>query len=235
MAGPRLTAPAAKLVRSIATASSTGAIYQASTIATSSKASVPLMRKYADLLKERNLDGDVRTRTTPARTGHAMDVSPDWDGQAVSWSIDRSLTRALQRHIYTRSANRPHPPPQKMRLMQTFSSSAPRPMMLQAQEMDHTILPSFESLAGPRPDYTSRLRVPILPDNFVAHHTPEVVDEPLPLPEINVVAADPDKVYIAALTEVEGMTVDGVELKFAHGGAKQGLEQGVFNLGRMTF
>lgn len=53
MAGPRVTGPVAKLARSITTAS------QQSSILTSSKAGAPLSRKYADLLKERNIDSDV--------------------------------------------------------------------------------------------------------------------------------------------------------------------------------
>ncbi|KAI1875453.1 hypothetical protein JX265_004511 [Neoarthrinium moseri] len=181
MTGPRLTAPAAKLARSISTTSSASAVPAASTLFTSSKAAAPLMRKYADLLKERNLDGD-----------HS-------------------------RHIYTRSANRPHPPPQHMRLMQTFSTtSTPAAKAEEKSHMDYAVLPSFESLATPGPDSASRLRVPLLPDNFVARHVPEAADEPLPMPEINVLAADPDAVSVSAFTEVEGMTLDGVELKFAH-------------------
>lgn len=53
MAGPRLTGPAAKLARSITTSA------QSSTLLTGSKAAAPLSRKYADLLKERNIDPDV--------------------------------------------------------------------------------------------------------------------------------------------------------------------------------
>lgn len=115
-----------------------------------------------------------------------------------------------------------------MRLMQTFSSSAPRAVAADLHSVDHTILPSFASLAGPKlTDYASHLRVPILPDNFVVHNPPEAIDEPLPHPEINVVAADPEKVYVSSLTEVEGMTVDNMELKFAHEGPKKEQERGM--------
>jgi hypothetical protein len=44
---------------------------------------------------------------------------------------------------------------------------------------------------------------------------PEAEDLPLARPVISVVAANPDTVLPAALTEVEGMGADGVELKFA--------------------
>ncbi|KAK1827997.1 hypothetical protein QBC39DRAFT_237535, partial [Podospora conica] len=43
---------------------------------------------------------------------------------------------------------------------------------------------------------------------------PEAVDAPLPRPVISVVAARPELVLPAALTEVEGMGIDGVELRF---------------------
>jgi hypothetical protein len=50
----------------------------------------------------------------------------------------------------------------------------------------------------------------------VRSHEPDVPDAPLPEPEIVVIAANPENVQPAALTEVEGMGVDGVELGFAH-------------------
>ncbi|KAL2268761.1 hypothetical protein VTJ83DRAFT_3607 [Remersonia thermophila] len=79
-----------------------------------------------------------------------------------------------------------------------------------------------------RYDPYAHIRVPLLPDRRSASasaqasgfHAPEAVDAPLPKPEIVVVAADPTRVLPAALTEVEGMGVDGVELKFAHEEAK---------------
>lgn len=60
MAGPRLTAPAAsKLVRSISTTAAAAAVPKSSTLLATSKSAAPLSRKYADLLKERNIDPDV--------------------------------------------------------------------------------------------------------------------------------------------------------------------------------
>ncbi|KAH8671057.1 hypothetical protein BX600DRAFT_237636 [Xylariales sp. PMI_506] len=182
MSGPRLTAPAAKvLCRSLSTTAPV-AVPKTATHFTSSKVAAPLARKYAELLGERSHDADHN------------------------------------RHLTTRSANRPHPPPRRVRLMQTFSSSSSRPRAVEQHSIDYAVLPSWESLQAPQTDSASRLRVPLLPDNFLAHHAPEASDAPLPMPEISVVAADPENVSISALTEVEGMGIDGVELKFAHEG-----------------
>jgi hypothetical protein len=183
MAGPRLTAPAAKqLVRSISTTPSP-AVPKSTTLLTSSKTTAPLMRKYAELLKERNIDSEGSQHP---------------------------------RSLYTRSANRPHPAPKRMRLMQTFTTSAPRTAERKRSTMDFAVLPGASSLEGEAMDPYAHIRVPLLPDNFMAHNAPEALDEPSPMPEINIVAANPELVSVSALTEVEGMTMDGVELKFAH-------------------
>ncbi|KAK6070579.1 hypothetical protein SCUP515_08404 [Seiridium cupressi] len=188
LTGPRLTAPAAKLARFITTTTHSGAVPQATTLITSSRAAAPLSQKYAELLKEKNLEGD-----------HS-------------------------RHIYTRSANRPHPPPRRMRLMQTFTSSASRPAPSGSSSMDFMVLPNLQDTPA---DSASRLRVPILPDNYDAHHAPPVTIEPVLQGQINVIAADPEKVSVSALTEVEGMTVDGLELRFAHEAPKKEAEPGM--------
>lgn len=121
------------------------------------------------------------------------------------------------RHLTTRSANRPHPPPRHVRLMQPFTSSAARPAQSDPSSIDFAVMPSRESLEAAEIDPFSRLRVPLLPDNYLARNAPEVADAPLPMPEISVIAAHPENVAtISALTEVEGMGVDGVELRFAH-------------------
>ncbi|KAI1140434.1 hypothetical protein F5Y05DRAFT_317805 [Hypoxylon sp. FL0543] len=178
-AGPRLTAPASKLARSIST-TSTASVPKGTTLLTSSKTSAPISRKYADLLKERNIDADH------------------------------------PRHLYTRSSNRPHPPPRTMRLMQTFTSSAPRDAQTNTATMDKIIFPGSAALEGASDDPFAHLRVPLLPDNFATHHTPDVADGPVAQPQISIVAANPELVSPSALTEVEGMGVDGVELKFVH-------------------
>ncbi|KAI1475288.1 hypothetical protein K445DRAFT_294273 [Daldinia sp. EC12] len=178
-AGPRLTAPASKLIRSIST-TATASVPKSNTLLTSSKNAAPLSRKYADLLKERNIDPD-----------HS-------------------------RHLYTRSSNRPHPPPRTMRLMQSFTSSAPQATQADASTMDHIFFPGSAALEGSSNDPFAHLRVPLLPDNFATHHTPETTDGPVAPAQISIVAANPELVSPAALTEVEGMGIDGVELKFVH-------------------
>ncbi|KAK7972968.1 hypothetical protein PG996_007190 [Apiospora saccharicola] len=187
MAGPRLTAPVARqIVRSISTTTHTQAIPKATTLITSSKVSAPLMRKYADLLKERNLETDGRSR-----------------------------------EFTTRSANRPHPPPKRMRLMQTLNPSASYSQIAAAQgTVDSTVLPNFNFMESSASE--GSLRVPLLPDNYSVAYAPEAADEPVAMPEISIVAAHPENVSPAALTEVEGMTMDGIELKFAHENTKYG-------------
>ncbi|KAI0426598.1 hypothetical protein F5Y09DRAFT_318547 [Xylaria sp. FL1042] len=172
MAGPRVTGPVAKLARSITTSA------QPSTLLTSSKAGAPLSRKYADLLKERNIDPD------------------------------------RSRHLYTRSSNLPHPQPRKMRLMQTFSSTATSNTT--AQSVDNIVFPGSAVFEGANQDPFTKLRVPLLPDNAGFQHAPEAADGPTTVHDISIVAANPDLVSPSALTEIEGMGMDGVELKFIH-------------------
>ncbi|KAI1639626.1 hypothetical protein F4809DRAFT_594914 [Biscogniauxia mediterranea] len=179
MSGPRLTAPASRLVRSISTTAA-AAVPKSSTLLTGSKAAAPLSRKYADLLRERNIDPDH------------------------------------PRHLTTRTSNRPHPPPRKLRLMQTFSSTAPVAARADSSTIDFMVFPGSAALEGVANDPFSMLRVPLMPDNFASHHAPETIDEPVAVPEISIVAAKPELVTPAALTEVEGMDMDGVELKFVH-------------------
>ncbi|KAI1826023.1 hypothetical protein F4861DRAFT_130398 [Xylaria intraflava] len=172
MVGPRVTAPVAKLARSITTTA------QPATLLTSSKAAAPLSRKYADLLKDRNIDQD-----------HS-------------------------RHLYTRSSNLPYPQPRKLRLMQTFSSSAAPNATVRS--VDNIVFPGSAVFSGAAHDPFNNIRVPLLPDNVMFQHSPESADGPVATPEISIVAANPDLVSPSALTEIEGMGVDGVELKFIH-------------------
>ncbi|KAI1439159.1 hypothetical protein GGR50DRAFT_4341 [Xylaria sp. CBS 124048] len=175
MAGPRVTAPIAKLARSITTSA------HSTNLLTSSKAGAgaPLSRKYADLLKERNIDPDH------------------------------------PRHLYTRSSNLPHPQPRKMRLMQTFSSSAT--VNATVRSVDNIVFPGSAVFDGASSrDSSNGIRVPLLPDNVMFQHSPESTDGPVATPEISIVAANPDLVSPSALTEIEGMGMDGVELKFIH-------------------
>ncbi|KAK4150973.1 hypothetical protein C8A00DRAFT_36395 [Chaetomidium leptoderma] len=125
--------------------------------------------------------------------------------------------------------------------MQTFHHSAPKPSPPSFSTIDHAILPNLHA-EGFQYDPYVHIRVPLLPDNTlpppITFHLPEAADAPLRQPEILVVAANPEHVLPAALTEVEGMGVDGVELGFAHilgreeemGGGGEGVES--FEMGR---
>jgi hypothetical protein len=105
--------------------------------------------------------------------------------------------------------------------MQTFTSSASRPARSDVTTIDFMVLPNLQDA---QLGTTNKLRVPILPDNYNTHHAPLVAEEPVLQGQINVVAADPDNVSVSALTEVEGMAMDGVELKFAHESPKRQIE-----------
>ncbi|KAF4591671.1 hypothetical protein GQ602_001970 [Ophiocordyceps camponoti-floridani] len=60
-------------------------------------------------------------------------------------------------------------------------------------------------------------RVPILPDNYSVAHGPLPVQDPVQPPDVSIVASDPENVLPGApLSEVEGISLDGVELKFVH-------------------
>lgn len=123
----------------------------------------------------------------------------------------------------------PSPVPSRNRvvpLMQTFNfrTTTPRDARLDVSTIDYAVMPSFAGEAD-REAAASRmaLRVPLLPDNYAPDrqnldgHAPEVADGPLASPQIVVVAAHPEHVVAAsALTEIEGVGIDGVELKFAH-------------------
>ncbi len=119
----------------------------------------------------------------------------------------------------------PHRPtaplaPRKMPLMQGFRTSAPKPARYDTSHIDFAVFPDLAAQEPSSIDPYTRIRVPLLPDNTSpapgTFRAPEAVDAPLPAAQISVVAANPDVVLPAALTEVEGMGVDGVELKFAH-------------------
>lgn len=112
--------------------------------------------------------------------------------------------------------------------MQGFHTTpAPRYAQADVSTIDFAVLPSHEQLfgSGSGSDAFSRVRVPLLPDNFSPNRAavpgsfaPEATDAPLRAPEIVVMAADPSSVNaVSALTEVEGFSPDGVELSFAHG------------------
>ncbi len=110
--------------------------------------------------------------------------------------------------------------------MQTFNfrTSTPKAAQLDTSTIDYAVMPSLAAdNAAAKEASLMALRVPLLPDNFFPQrelldgHGPEETDGPLAGPQIVVVAAHPDLVTPAsALTEIEGIGIDGVELSFAH-------------------
>lgn len=105
--------------------------------------------------------------------------------------------------------------------MQAFHTTPSTPAQADPSTIDFAFLPDL-SVAAPSTHFVGR--VPLLPDNFAPSRdtlptifAPEAADEPALMPEIVVVAADPANVStVSALTEVEGMSPDGVELSFVH-------------------
>jgi hypothetical protein len=103
--------------------------------------------------------------------------------------------------------------------MQGFHSSAAPAARVEAPLLGFTVLPMLHAeAAAAREAAANIVRVPLMPDNFSPDRSSfpsEAPDAPLPAAQISVVAAHPENV-LSALTEVEGIGLDGVELKFVH-------------------
>lgn len=102
--------------------------------------------------------------------------------------------------------------------MQTFHSSASRSAtVVPSLNLDAMVLPDLGGPVGV--DASSGLRMPLLPDNYGAAHVSEVAETSDMAQMPSIVAADPEKVAPSTpLSSVEGINLDGVELKFAHEG-----------------
>lgn len=115
------------------------------------------------------------------------------------------------RGITTTHRPTPQPKPSKTYtrpLMQTFSSTS---------SSAASALPVLPFLGAETVAEASSIRMPLLPDSYARHHALDAPDAPIFEATISVVAANPGDVLPAsALTEVEGMGVDGVELRFVH-------------------
>jgi hypothetical protein len=135
------------------------------------------------------------------------------DSEADSVDAVRTLTTASTSTI----AHRPVASTLRtVPLMQGFRTSAPRPARTDPSHIDFAVLPALHAQAPV--DEFAYMRVPLLPDNTQSGvlRAAEQPDAPLARPEILVIAANPEHVLPSALTEVEGMGIDGIELKFAH-------------------
>ncbi|KAK3359065.1 hypothetical protein B0T25DRAFT_85264 [Lasiosphaeria hispida] len=192
----RLTKPVSKLTRSISSTSSINRPSHLLNNASKTSASAAGRKRPSNVTAAEESTADVR----------------------VSLSTPKSPLIANTRPQYSTAPHRPTPSPaRKIPLMQGFRTSAPKPAQLDTIPIDHAILPDLFASHHASPDPYAYIRVPLLPDNRAPPafaRLPEAVDAPLPAPEILVVAANPDLVLPAALTEVEGMGVDGVELGF---------------------
>ncbi|PSR83500.1 hypothetical protein BD289DRAFT_483296 [Coniella lustricola] len=142
---------------------------------------------------------------------------------------------ASERTITTthRPSTTPTPSPTRtIPLMQAFHSTQSPSARAAVPTIDCALLPSMTTILDADSDAFAQVRVPLLPDNFApvrspANFAPEAVDAPLPKSEIVVMAADPTSVNaVSALTEVEGMTADGVELRFNVQDARYGSGSG---------
>jgi hypothetical protein len=97
--------------------------------------------------------------------------------------------------------------------MQGFRTSAPVQAAHDSSTIDFFFFPEIPPEAPKNP--FSKLRVPLLPDNYTpdrsadSAHAMESLDEAVPRPEILIVASHPEDVAPAAMTEVVGN--DGVE------------------------
>lgn len=115
--------------------------------------------------------------------------------------------------------------------MQSFHTTQAPSARSDTSTIDFAFLPALDTPSAD--NITAALRMPLLPDNVETVRAPtlfapEAVDEPLRAPEIVVMAADPAAVNaVSALTEVEGMGPDGLELRFGFGrGGGAGEEDG---------
>lgn len=98
--------------------------------------------------------------------------------------------------------------------MQGFRTSAPKQIAGDNSTIDFFFFPEIP--APPPANPFSKLRVPLLPDNYSPDRSPgslnalEIPDAPLPRSEISIVAAHPEQVLPAALSEVVGN--DGLDV-----------------------
>ncbi|KAG0645963.1 hypothetical protein D0Z07_7720 [Hyphodiscus hymeniophilus] len=98
--------------------------------------------------------------------------------------------------------------------MQGFRTSAPAQAAHDSSNMDFFVFP--ETPEEPPTNPFARIRVPLLPDNYSpdrsanSAHAAEAFDTPVLKSEIHIVAAHPERVAPAALSEVVGN--DGVDV-----------------------
>jgi len=98
--------------------------------------------------------------------------------------------------------------------MQGFRTSAPKQAVHDTSTIDFFFFP--EPPAPPPTNPFSKLRVPLLPDNYSpdrsanSGHAVEALDEAVPRPEISIIASHPENVAPATISEVVGN--DGLDV-----------------------
>lgn len=103
--------------------------------------------------------------------------------------------------------------------MQGFRTSAPKASRGDVSTIESFIFPEIPEAAPLNP--FSKLRVPLLPDNYSASHVAEVIDGAVSRPEISIVAAHPENVAPAAMSEVVGN--DGLDVDIGQLAASAGI------------
>ena len=102
-----------------------------------------------------------------------------------------------------------------MQGFRSFRTSSPQPAAHDTSTIDYFFMPDFHASAQEQPE--AKIRVPLLPDNYNPDrsaggaHPIESQEISIPRPEISVVAAHPEMVLPAMLSEVvgnEGLDVD---------------------------
>jgi len=112
------------------------------------------------------------------------------------------------------SSHRPVQETRTIPMMQGFRTSAISKAARDSSTLDHCIFPSPAEESSTNP--FARLRVPLLPDNYTpdrsasSPHAVESLDEALSKPEISVIAAYPEMVLPAMMSEVVGN--DGLDM-----------------------
>lgn len=166
------------------------------------------------------------SKLTRSLTAHPAVARPAYLANTHSSGRSDLEREDNNRHFTMTHRPTPQPVPSRNRvvpLMQSFNfnTSAPKPARMDTSTIDYFVMPDVQRT--PTQTTIADVRVPLLPDNFhparenIVGHAPEVGDGPVARPEIVVIAADASVVSPAsALTEIEGMGVDGVQLNFAN-------------------
>lgn len=104
--------------------------------------------------------------------------------------------------------------------MQTFHSSASQ-VGVPPTHLDAMILPTMDFSSSSASMASAGPRVPLLPDNYGAAHAPAPLAPEAAFSKPTIFAAEPDRVAPATpLSAVEGLSLDGIELKFIHDAAE---------------